>query len=64
MQEEKLKVAQQVAIAHDLLTMGMFQGASAKDVSQCIQFLREFHQALLAELDSEKGEDNGEEESV
>lgn len=49
--ESLLKTAQRLAIIHNLLGQGMFQGNARKDLNEAIPFVEEMHKGVMAELE-------------
>lgn len=50
--DEVMKTAQQLAIVHNLLSQGLYQGAGASDLVQALQFIQSIHQPVLAEYEA------------
>lgn len=49
--ETLLKTAQRLAIIHNLLGQGMFQGNARKDLNEAIPFVEEMHKGVMVELE-------------
>ena len=49
--EELLKSAQAIAISHNLISQGLFQGQAVKDIQTALDFLSALHQTVMAELE-------------
>lgn len=46
-----LKTAQTLAIVHNLLNQGLYQGQARKDLNQAVPFIEEMHNGVLKELE-------------
>lgn len=49
--EALLTTAQSLAIVHNLLNQGMFQGSARADLSKAIPFVEEMHKGVMVELE-------------
>lgn len=46
-----LAAAQSLAIVHNLLNQGLFQGQARTDLNKAIPYVEEFHKTIMAELE-------------
>ena len=49
--EELTKSGHALAICHNLISNGLFQGSGAKEITLALNFLESLHKQVVAELD-------------
>lgn len=54
--DDLLKSAQAIAISHNLIQQGLYQGVAAKDISVALSFLETLHKNVMDELGPMMGE--------